>query len=57
MVRDGRIYKAKKTLESACEIAGWDCENDSSRMMYVRQVLKYYDKLLDAGREENQNIF
>lgn len=52
MVRDGRIYKAKKTLESACEIAGWGCENDSSRMMYVRQVLKYYDKLLDAERAE-----
>ena len=52
MVREGRIYKAKKTLESACEIAGWGCENDSSRMMYIKQVLKYYDKLLDVERAE-----
>ncbi|MFA5070963.1 MAG: hypothetical protein WC511_01165 [Candidatus Pacearchaeota archaeon] len=50
MVREGRIYKAKKTLESACEIAGWDCKDDSSRMMYIKQVLKYYDKLLDAEK-------
>jgi hypothetical protein len=52
MVREGRIYKAKKTLEAACEIAGWDCKDDSSRMMYIRQVLKYYDKLLDVERAE-----
>ena len=52
MVREGRIYKAKKTLESACEIAGWNCENDSSRMMYIRQVLKYYDKLQEVEKAE-----
>jgi len=52
MVREGKIHKAKKTLESACEIAGWNCENDSSRMMYIKQVLKYYDKLLEAEKAE-----
>ena len=52
MVRDGRIYKMKKTLESACKIAGWECQDDSSRMMYIRQILKYYDKLQGVEKAE-----
>ena len=45
-MRDSKIIRARKDLETACEIAGWDCENDDSRIIYIRQILKFYDKVL-----------
>lgn len=51
-MRESKIVRARKDLEAACEIAGWNCENDDSIITYIRQILKFYDKVLTFGDAE-----
>jgi hypothetical protein len=53
-MKESKIVRAKKDLEYACGIAGWECKNDDSRIMYIRQVLKFYDKLLFIGDSQGK---